>query len=512
MRQLRRIALASLIFALAAASPALADSCAQLAKLKLDNAKVDKAELVAAGAFEAPSPFGMPPGGASPYKSMPAFCRVRVSAMPTPDSDIKIEVWLPAKDWNGRLDGIGNGVWAGTISYGEMAGPLSRGYAVTATDTGHAGNGLSAEFAVGHPEKLTDFGYRAVHEMTVKAKAVIAAYYKKAPARSYWTSCSTGGRQGLMEAYRFPGDYDGISAMAPANPMTTLMTQSLWTGYAAMKDAAHAVSPEKLAAVHKAYLEKCDAADGVKDGFAGDPEHCSFDPKIVQCKDKDGPDCLTKAQVETMRAVYGGVKNPRTSAQVFAGFEPGSEGQVGLLMSGPAPFPVATSYMADIVFKDAKWDFKSFDYGKDVAKAQAAGADVLDVPSDGLSKFFASGGKLLLSHGWSDGLIPAPNTVAFYKAVLETLDAKTAEQVRLFMIPGMGHCGGGDGPFVFDPLSVIQNWTETGQALERIAVSNPPNAPARTRPLCPYPQVADYKGAGSSDDAANFECVVPGKN
>ncbi|MFZ1992132.1 MAG: tannase/feruloyl esterase family alpha/beta hydrolase [Alphaproteobacteria bacterium] len=509
------ISLAAILFAFASLAPALAADCAKLANLKLENAKIDKAELVAAGAFEPPpSPFPPPPGVApSPFKGMPAFCRVRATLTPSADSDIKIEVWLPAKNWNGKLDGIGNGVWAGSISYFQLADPLSRGYAAAATDTGHVGTGLDAGFAVGHPEKLTDFGYRAVHEMTVKAKALIAAYYNKGPDRSYWTSCSTGGRQGLMEAYRYPEDYNGISSMDPANPMTMLMTQSLWTGYAALKDAASTVPPSKLAALHKAYLDKCDAADGVKDGLVSDPEHCSFDPKLAQCKAKDGPDCLTKAQVATMRAVYGGIKNPRTGKQLFAGFEPGSEAQVGLLMSGPEPFPVATSYMRDIVFKDPKWDFNSFDYDKDVAKAHDAGAQDLDVPSDGLSKFFARGGKLFLAHGWSDGLIPAGNTVAFYKAMLATLDDKTrAAQARLFMIPGMGHCAGGEGPFVFDPLSVIDNWSEESEAPERIVVSKPPDAPAMTRPLCPYPQIAKYKGAGSTDDAANFECANPGKS
>ena len=499
----------------AASAPALAADCAKLAKLKLENAKIDKAELVAAGAFQGPAlPFGPPPGAmASPFKSMPAFCRVSATLTPSADSDIKIEVWMPAKSWNGKLNGIGNGVWAGSISYFAMAEPLSRGFAVAATDTGHVGTGLDASFAVGHPEKLIDNGYRAIHEMTVKAKALIAAFYSKGPDRSYWTSCSTGGRQGLMEAYRYPDDYDGISAMAPANPWTDLMTQSVWTGYVALKDPASAVSQPKLAAVHKAYLEKCDAKDGVKDGFVSDPEHCSFDPKLAQCKGKDGPDCLTKAQVKTMRAVYEGVKNPRTGEHVFPGFQPGSEAQVGLLMSGPGPFMPATSYMRDIVFKDPKWDFKSFDYDKDLATAYDAGASILNVPSDGLAKFFAAGGKLLLSHGWVDGLIPAGNTVAFYKAMLGTLDAKTAaEQARLFMVPGMGHCAGGDGPFVFDPLSVIEAWTENGAAPNTIVVSKPPGAPAMTRPLCPYPEVAKYSGKGSTDDAANFECIDPGKN
>ena len=509
MRGLAPTALAMGLLVCAGARPAFAASCTELASLTLPDTKITNAELVPAGAFEPPpSPFGRPPGVApASFKSMPAFCRIRATLTPTTDSDIKIEVWMPAKNWNGKLDGIGNGVWAGSISYTQMVAPLSQGYAVTATDTGHVGTGLDVGFAVGHPEKLIDFGYRAVHDMTVKAKALIKAFYGKQARRSLWTSCSTGGRQGLMEAYRYPNDYDGISAMAPANPMTDLMTQSLWTGYAAMKDPANRVSRSKLAAVHKAFIEQCDAEDGLKDGLVSDPESCHFDPKVAECKGKDGPDCLTAAQVETMREVYAGVINPRTGKQVFSGFEPGSEMQVGLLMSGPAPFPVATTYMRDLVFKNPKWDFKTFRYDKDPAAARAAGAGILDVPSDGLGKFFADGGKLLLSHGWSDGLIPSLNTVRFYKSVVGHLSAKTAKKsVRLFMVPGMGHCGGGDGPFVFDALSVIDTWVEKHRAPKRIVVSEPPGKPAMTRPLCPYPQVAKYRGKGSTNDASNFRC------
>jgi hypothetical protein len=510
MQLVARFAFGAILLALVGSAPALAADCASLSSLGLPNTKVTTARLVPAGEFEPPkSPFGRAPGvPPASFKGMPEFCRIAATLTPTSDSDIKVEIWMPTPDnWNGKLVGIGNGVWAGSISYTQMEGPLSRGYAVVATDTGHVGNGMDAGFTVGHPEKLIDFGYRAVHEMTVSAKAFISAFYSKGPRLSFWTSCSTGGRQGLMEAYRYPEDYDGISAMAPANPMTNLMTQSIWTGYAALKNPESKLTPPKLMALHKAYLNACDAKDGVKDGFVSDPEHCSFDPKVAECKGKDGPDCLTAAQVETMREVYRGVVNPRTDKLVFPGFMPGSELQVGMLMSGPIPFPVATTYMSDIVFKDPKWDFKTFDYDKDVAKARKAGAGILDIPTGGLTTFFADGHKLLLSHGWSDGLIPAKNTVAFYKALEKKIDPKAAaEQVRLFMIPGMGHCGGGDGPFVWDPLTVIESWVETGKAPERITVSQPPNKPAMTRPLCPYPQVAKYTGKGSTDDAANFVC------
>ncbi len=492
------------------AAPAAAAPCESLAALSLPDGKITAATLVPAGAFTPPGgggPLTGGPGGMAVFKAAPAFCRVSATLTPTADSDIKIEVWMPAENWNGKLVGIGNGVWAGNISYSALAEPLARGYAAVATDTGHVGGGMDAKFAGGHREKLIDFGYRAVHEMTVKAKAFIEAYYGRTETRSLWVSCSTGGRQGLMAGYRYPEDYDGISSMAPANPMVGLMIGSLWAGYAAMKDDARRLTMPKLMAVNRAFVGHCDEKDGLKDGIAGDPEQCRFDPGMIQCKDGDREDCLTAPQVEAMRDIYAGTKNPRTGELVFAGFPPGSEQQVMALVSGKEPFPVATSFFRDIVFNDPRWDFISFDYDKDVEASYKAAGDILDVPSDGLKKFIEGGGKLLLSHGWADGLIPAPNTAAFYKSMMAKLDpAKAADSVRLFMLPGVGHCGGGDAPGVTDMLSAIDQWVETGKAPERITASSGPNQKPVSRPLCPYPKVARYKGSGNPDEAANFEC------
>jgi feruloyl esterase len=283
-------------------APAAAASCESIASLALPDGKITSATLVAAGTFVPPGKSAVgAPSGPAPFKALPAFCRVTATLAPTPDSDIKIEVWMPAENWNGKLASIGNGIWAGTINYPAMAEPVTLGYAAAATDTGHVGSGMDAKFAVGHPEKLVDFGYRAVHEMTVKAKSVIASYYGRQARLSLWVSCSTGGRQGLMEAYRYPEDYQGISSMAPANPMVGLMIGTLWTGYAALKDDASRLTMPKLTALHKAFIEACDAKDGLKDGIVSDPEHCSFDPGIIQCKDKEGDDCLTAPQVAAMR-------------------------------------------------------------------------------------------------------------------------------------------------------------------------------------------------------------------
>ena len=418
--------------ALAIGGPAAAKDCAELAGAALPQGKVITATLVPAGGFQPPAtPFGPPPGvAAAGFKGLPAFCRIQATLTPTPDSDIKVEVWMPASGWNGKLVGIGNGVWAGSISYVQLGDPLSRGYAVAATDTGHTGAGLSADWAVGHPEKLTDFGYRAVHDMTVAAKAAIRDFYGDGPRISLWNSCSTGGRQGLMEAYRYPRDYDAISAMAPANPMTDLMTQSLWTGYQAVRAPGAGLTRPKLLALHQAFVSACDGKDGLVDALVSAPRACRFDPAVVQCKGADGPDCLTASQVETMRAIYGGVRDPKTGAQILAGYPPGSELQLAVMISGPEPFPVATSYMRLLVFAGAPgWDFRGFDYKADTVKARAFGASILDVPPDGLAPFLAGGGKLLLSHGWTDGLIPANNTIAFYQKLSARAPANTRSRM-----------------------------------------------------------------------------------
>jgi len=509
LSRLMRVSFIVVACALWLIAPAFAASCESVASLALPDGKITSATLVDAGAFSPPQGFApaMPFAGPEVFKSLPTFCRVTATLTPTPDSDIKIEVWLPAENWNGKLVGLGNGVWAGNIMYSAMAEPVARGYAAAATDTGHVGSGLDVDFAVGHPEKLVDFGYRAVHEMTVKAKMIIESYYGRKERRSLWVSCSTGGRQGLMEAYRYPEDYNGISSMTPGNPMVPLLIGTLWTGYAALKNEESRIPPPKLAVVHKAFIAACDDKDGLEDGIVEDPEHCSFDPGMVQCKDDVGTDCLTAAQVTAMREIYAGVRNSKTGEKVFSGYEPGSEMQLAIMIGGKEPFSVATSYFRGLVFHDPQWDFRSFDYDKDIAASLAAGSEVLDVPSDGLARFLKSDGKLLLSHGWSDGLIPAGNTVDFYKSMIAKTDSKTArESFRLFMIPGMGHCMGGDAPYVTDMLGVIDEWVENKKAPDTILASRPPGTRPVSRPLCPYPQIARYKGEGSTDDAANFEC------
>jgi hypothetical protein len=292
--------------------------------------------------------------------------------------------------------------------------------------------------------------------------------------------------------------------------MVSLMVMSLWSGNATMKDDASRIPPAKFQLLHKAALEACDATDGVKDDIITNPPACRFDPAELQCSGGDSADCLTAPQVAAVRAVYAGPKNPRTGEQIYPGLSMGSEQQMPVLTVGAEPFPVATTFFRGVVFKDPSWDFRGFDYDRDVERAMAYGHDALDVPASGLAHFFAAKRKLLLTHGWADGLIPAQSTVSFYDALVKDVGARGAkDDLRLFMVPGMGHCAGGSGPSSIDYLGTIDSWVETGKAPELLIASNPPRAPARTRPLCAYPHVAKYSGSGSTDDAKSFRCERP---
>lgn len=490
-------------------SPLAAASCEGLASLKLANAKITSSSVVAPGSFTPPTPGGLGIAGRpafTKFETLPSFCRVTATLTPSSDSDIKIEVWMPVSGWNGKLQSVGNGGFAGMISYPAMALAITDGYATTSTDTGHTGN--SGGFLFGHPEKLIDFGYRSVHGMTLAAKAIIAAFYGQAPSKSYWNGCSTGGRQGLAEAQRYPADYDGIIAGAPANYVTHAQAWRFWVIEAVHKDEASYVPPEKYPAVHKAALDACDALDGLKDGLITDPLRCHFDPKVLTCKGADGPSCLTAAQVEAVRKLYSAAINPRTGQEIFPGFEPGSElGWAALA----GPQPPSFELFKYVVFKNPDWDFHSFNLDSDVALADKLDNHTVNDIDPNLQKFLGHGGKLLMFHGWSDQLIPPLNSVNYYQNVVKTLGlAKTTNSIRLFMFPGMTHCGGGEGPNIFDAIGTLSQWVEKGETPTNMIASHFTNNVAdRTRPVCPYPQVAVYKGRGSTDDASNFVCKAP---
>jgi feruloyl esterase len=480
-----------------------ARSCEGLASLRLPQTAITAASLVAHGAFQ-------PPGGrgGAAYASLPTFCRVAVTLTPSSDSDIKVEVWLPAAGWNGKYQAVGNGGWAGTIGYAAMARALAKGYATSGTDTGHVGN--SGEFALGHPEKFIDYAYRSEHAMVVAAKKVVQALYDREASQSYFNGCSTGGRQALVEAQRYPDDFDGIIAGAAANPKTHLDAWRLAMSQAMFKDAASLIPPAKYPAIHQAVLSACDALDGARDGLIEDPVQCRFDPKVLLCTGPDGPTCLTAPQVESARVAMSPAKN-RTGAEIFPGFEAGNELGWELLLGGPEPYSTAVDTFRYVIFQNPTWDWRTFSLERDVAEADRAAKGTLSPVDPNLSAFAAHGGRLLMYHGWADQDIAPRASVNFYLSTRQATrpPATNADWVRLFMVPGMQHCSGGEGPDTFDTVAALEAWVEQGRAPASMPASHSTNGRVdRTRPLCPYPQVARYSGRGSLDEAANFACAT----
>jgi feruloyl esterase len=489
------------------------EQCARMAALSLTNTGITLAEIVPAGAFIPP---GAPPGTPNtPYRDLPAFCRIAATLAPTADSHIRVEVWLPMSNWNGKFQAVGNGGWAGSITYSSgfggmergMAEALRRGYAASSTDTGHPGN--TAAGMLGRPEKLTDFAYRSVHEMTVHAKLVINAFYGRGPRFSYWNGCSTGGRQGLMEAQRFPDDFDGIIAGAPAD--NTDWLARMLVAHANLKNPASFIPATKYPAVHRAVINACDSIDGLRDGLIDDPRQCTFDPKTIECTEGDGPACLTTLQVETARLIVSPIKNLPGGRKTTLSLEHGTELGWAVPAGGPEPSINTLDYLKYVVFKDAAWDWRTFDFTRDVARVEQTD-DPRRATDPNLRAFFSGGGKLLLYHGWSDPNVPPRSTVHYYTDVVNAVGGgqPSSESVRLFMLPGMAHCGGGDGPNAFDAIGALEQWVEQGRAPDRIIGSHGAGGKIdRTRPLCPYPQVARYKGSGSIDEAENFVCRAP---
>jgi feruloyl esterase len=485
-----------------------AATCDNLSNLSLPQTAITMAASVRPGAFAPPPSFSLrlQPGDVA-YKDLPAFCRVAATLRPSSDSEIKIEVWLPSPEvWNGKFMAVGNGGQAGEIYYHKMGLPLTLGYAVASTDTGHEGKGDDGSYALGHPEKVIDFGYRAVHEMVMKSKAIIAEYYSRSARFSYWNGCSTGGRQGIEDLQRYPSDFDGVIAGAPAiNPRSA--AQIMWVAQAVHKDVASFIPASKFPVIQKAVLKTCDINDGVNDGVLEDPRSCKFDPGAILCKGADGPDCLTTSQVETARKIYSPAINPRSKEQIFPGFEPGSEKGWGFAASAQPPQLTLTG-LKNRVFKDPNWDYKTFNFDSDVALIDRE-SQAVNAMDPNLGPFFSHGGKLLQYHGWNDTLIAPENSVNYYTSVADTLGGanKVNDSYRLFMVPGMAHCRGGDGTDRFDVISAMEQWVEKRKAPESIIASRyADDKPDRTRPLCPYPQVAAYKGSGSTDDAASFVC------
>jgi feruloyl esterase len=473
-----------------------AEPCDRLSQLASPTVSIKLATVVDTGNFT-------PVGSADALYNLPPFCRVAADLRPTPDSNIRIEVWLPTGQWNGKFIAVGSGGWGGSLSYGEMADALRRGYATSATDDGHTGP--SASFVVGHPEKLIDFAYRAGREMTVEAKTLIRAFYGRDPRYSIWSGCSGGGREGLLQASRYPDEFDGIIAGDPANIRRN--SWALELAVQTFKDPEAYIPPAKYPTIHRAVLEACDAKDGLKDGLIEAPERCNVDFKSLQCKAADGLDCLTARQVQTAQTITSPVAT-KTGKILFPRVEPGTELRWSRLAGGPQPADLFLDEFRYVVYRDPNWDWRSFDLERDSSKAHAVDKDVDELNPD-LTAFAKHGGKLLLYHGWADQQVAPGSSVEFYKAVLDASGGpeQTSNWVRLFMAPGMAHCSGGEGPDNFDKIGVMEQWVEQSKAPEQIIATHKTAGKVdRTRPLCPYPEVAHYKGIGSIDEASNFSC------
>jgi feruloyl esterase len=498
MRRVFRVRLTFVVAIAFAPMAARAASCEDLAKQSAAAVHISIAQSVAVGAFSTPE-------GAQPRAKLPAFCRIVATLAPTADSSIGIEVWLPAAEgaraWNGKFLAVGSGGWGGAIAYRAMADALARGYATAATDDGHRGGG--AAFVVGHPDKLIDFAWRAEHETTVRAKAFIKAFYGSEARHSYWEGCSGGGREGLLQAARFPDEFDGVVAGDPANVRRNAW--ALWLATQTFKDAAARIPPQKYALAHKLVLDACDAQDGLKDGLISEPQRCNVDFKALQCKGADDASCLTARQVQSAQTLISPAKSA-SGAVLFPRLEPGTELGWARLGGGPEPGALFLDQFRYLVYPSTGWDWKTFDLERDAAKAHAINHGVLELDPN-LAAFARRGGKLLIYHGWADQQVAPGSSVEFYESVVRAASTDASSWVRLFMAPGMGHCAGGEGPNEFDALSAMERWVEEGTPPTQIIASHRTDGRVdRTRPLCPYPQVARYNGNGSIDDAANFTC------
>jgi len=521
-------------------------ACEDLKNLNLDHVTITSAVSADAGPLKQAtgSPIKPPP------INLPAHCEVTGVARPTSDSEIDFLLWLPpASAWNGKYMQAGNGGWAGTISPASLIGPLFLGYAISATDDGHHASGMmpDASFAVGHPEKLIDFGYRAVHETTLASKAILRAYYGKPGSHDYFVGCSDGGREALMEAQRYPEYFDGIIAGAPASHWTHLLTGALWNEQALKSKPESAIPPAKLPAIQKAALAQCDALDGVKDGVIEDPRTCHFDPSVLLCHGADSADCLTQPQIDALQKIYSGPKNSATGEQIFPGFEPGAEADPsgwGGWIVGPIQSAFANSFFGQALHEDPKWDWHTADLDREVRLADEKAASVLNSWNPDLRTFRAHGGKLIQYHGWEDAAIPPRDSIDYYEHARTFLGsypdprpnggAPIESFYRLFMVPGMQHCGGGQGPSNFglsaapsgsayttdadhNIIFALDRWVTQGVAPDRIVASGTIGSDPKagvpgthlTRPLCVYPAVATYKGQGDTNAAENFTCVAP---
>jgi pimeloyl-ACP methyl ester carboxylesterase len=471
---------------------AAAVSCESLANLPLAETTITAAHEVPAGSFTPP--------GSQPQSNLPAFCRVALTVAPA----IRVEVWMPKSTWNERYRGEGGGGYAGSISYGGLATGIRSGYATASTDTGHVGG--SGAFALNADGTLNqglihDFAERSLHEMVIKAKALINAYYGAAPKYSYWNGCSTGGRQGLMAVQRFPEEYDGLVIAAPAINWERFIPAELWVQIIMNQYLGAPISATKLNAVTADAVSACDAADGVADGVINDPRKCEYDPAASAS--------LTPAEAAVVRKIWDG-PHGASGQRLWFGLERGAS-LTGL--AGTNPFGVAQQHMQLWVMQSPAFDWKTLTEDSFEAAfrlSQRKFNDVIGTDEDNIQRFRKHGGKILMWHGESDQLIMPKGTLNYYHRLITGNGGlkHVDDFVRLFLAPGVAHCGGGSGPNPVGTFEAVVDWVENGKAPDTIMASRSLGGTAvRTRPLCAYPKTAKWTGLGSSDIAANFVCV-----
>jgi feruloyl esterase len=514
--------IALMLLGAAAATP-----CESLTTVKLDKATITSATMVPEG--PAPPRGGRPGGGtgaaargggqapaaggraaaqpsraggspAQPPALIPAHCRLQIVLKPTADSLINMELWLPpAEKWNGKFMGVGNGGFAGSIQglVNDMPQALRLGYATAGTDTGHQDPG--GAWAIGHPEKMIDFGYRATHEMTLKSKQIVREFYDRSAQYSYFKGCSTGGRMALMEAQRYPDDYDGIIAGSLANRHIHMWTAGIARSIDLSRHPEGSITAEQAALVNNLVMNRCDT---LKEGFLNNPRSCKVDFSTLKCQAGNAENsCLTDPQLKTVETYYGGVKTSKGEL-IFSGQALGNP--IGA-QRATNQAPGGLFDLVRIAYNDPNVDWQKFDLDRDM-KFLDEKIGYVDAVNPDLGKFKSSGGKLLLTHGWSDTGITPETTIWYYDSVLNKMGKNQSDWLRLFMVPGMGHCGGGPGVNTFDSIGTLEKWVEKGVAPDTMMGNG---AQGLTRPLCPYPQSAEYKGSGDLKDASNWACKAP---
>lgn len=478
------------------------ENCLNLKNVKLSDAAIDSAEIVQ-GIFTPASKNADALGGAKSgsVSGLPKFCRVSLTIKPA----IKIEVWLPVSTWNHRFQAVGGGGYAGFISYDALGDAIRQGYASASTDTGHSGSQLDGKFVLNkdysiNQQQVKDFSWRAVHEMTLKSKALISAYYQQPAKYSYWNGCSTGGRQGLMEAQRFPHDFNGIFVGAPAINWDRFIVAELWPKLVMQRELGGSISEDKLRKVNEAVIAKYDADDGVKDGVIRNPLKIKIDDSVLMSAG------LNAHEIKVIRKIWAGPQST-DGKSLWYGIEPGAP----FYLASHA-FPISTDYIGSWLQQNPNWDWKNLsykDYDKLLAQSEKQYGPIIATDNPNLSAFKNAGGKLIIWHGWSDQLIFPRGTIHYYKNVVGKMGglSQTETFARLYMAPGVEHCHGGAGPDTIQGLNALVPWVEQGKAPNQVIADKLNNNQlVNSRPLCAWPTQAIYKGNGSPDDAKNFSC------